>query len=184
MYRDKESMIDDLLGKMTPEQMAGQLVVFGMNGTVITPDMVEMITKYHLGGVRISQKARLVTLNTLHSYSKPGDQHTDMTLRSVSPPRGTAKDLSFPNHPPVLDTGEYAAMLNQLRTYSRERELGIPVHFVIDQEGNGTDDLLGGARLFPSPMGLAGTGDPALAYRVGRAIGAQTYAVGIDVVQM
>jgi beta-N-acetylhexosaminidase len=171
------------MGRMNLDQKVGQVVVFGMNGTVATPDMLELIAKHHVGGVRISQKARLTTLATLHSYARPGDQHTDMTLKSVRPPAGLCKDYSFSNHPPVLSAGQFARFLNTLRNASLERELGIPVHFVIDQEGNGTDDLLGGARLFPHPMGLAGTRDTELAYRVGLCTGRQAHATGINVVQ-
>ncbi len=183
MTQQKDRWIDQTLGSMTREQKAGQMMVFGMNGTVVTPDMIELIDRYHIGGIRVSQKARVTTLNTLHSYSKPGDQHTDMTSKSVFPPQGSSKDYAFPGHPPVLTIGEYAEFLNRLRAISYERELGVPVHFTIDQEGNGTDDLLGGARLFPHPMGISGSGDPALAYRIGLATGTQARAAGIDVIQ-
>jgi len=184
MANGKSEWIDSLMGQMSLEHRVGQMVVFGMNGTVVTPDMIELITKYHVGGVRVSQKARLTTLATLHSYARPGDEHTDMTMKSVFPPAGLSKDYSFSNHPPVLTIGRYTEFLNTLRKASMERELGIPVHFAIDQEGNGTDDLLGGARLFPHPMGIAGAGDLDLAYRIGLCVGKQIHAAGINIVQM
>ncbi len=179
----KEKKIDELIGAMNLEQKAGQMVVFGMNGTVVTPDMIELVTRYHVGGIRVSQKARLTTLNTLHSYSKPGESHDDMTMKSVHPAMGPSKDYAYPGHPPVIQISEYAEFLGRLRRLSYERDLGIPVHFVIDQEGNGTDDLLGGTRLFPHPMGIMGSGDPDLAYRIGNACGRQARAAGIDVIQ-
>lgn len=179
----KSRWIDSLMGRMNLDQKVGQLVVFGMNGTVVTPDMLELITRHHVGGVRVSMKARVTTLATLHSYARPGDKHTDMTMRSVHPPRGLCKEFSFTNHPPVLTNGQYAEFLNTLRKASMERDLGIPVHFAIDQEGNGTDDLLGSTRLFPYPMGMAATGDPDLAYRIGLCTGRQARAAGINIVQ-
>jgi beta-N-acetylhexosaminidase len=184
MTNDRKSRwIDSLMGRMNLDQKVGQLVVFGMNGTVVTPDMLELISRHHVGGVRVSMKARLTTLATLHSYARPGDQHTDMTMRSVHPPSGLCKDLSFSNHPPVVTNGQYAEFLNTLRKASLERDLGIPVHFAIDQEGNGTDDLLGTTRLFPYPMGMASTGDMDLAYRIGLCTARQARAAGINIVQ-
>ncbi len=183
VMKENSEWIKETIGRLTTEQKAGQLVILGMNGTVLTPDMTELIRDYHVGGIRISMKARHTTLATLHSYARPGDQHDDMTLKSVHHPAGLCKDLSFTNHPPVLTTGQYAEFLNCLRSYVEPSSGAIPVHFVIDQEGNGTDDLLGGARLFPYPLGLASTNDPELIYRAGLAVGRQAAACGINTVQ-
>ena len=179
MSNDKSAWIDDLMGQMTLEQKVGQMMVFGLCGTVITPDTVEMITKYHLGGVRISQGYRVITL--LNDV-KPGEEPDEMTLKSMHPPRGLNKDYAYPLNPPTANPQEYAALLNRLRKMSLERELGIPIHFTVDQEGSGSDDLLGGQRLFPHPMGLAASGNPEIAYRVGSAIAKQARAIGANMI--
>jgi beta-N-acetylhexosaminidase len=71
-------------------------------------------------------------------------------------------------------------VLNRLRALSRERELGIPVHFAVDQEGSACDDMLAGQRLFPHPRGIAESNDPALAYRVALQTGRQLKALGVN----
>jgi beta-N-acetylhexosaminidase len=175
----KEKWIDDLMGKMTMEQKVGQLMVFGLCGTVITPDTVELIRKYHVGGIRISQGYRIITL---FNDVKPGEQPDEMTLKSLHAPRGINRDPAYPGNPTRATAQEYAAMLNRLRHVSLDRKLGIPIHFTVDQEGSGSDDLLGGQRLFPHPMGLAASGDPKMVYRAAQVIARQARAVGANMI--
>ncbi len=179
MAQDKQKWIDDKIGAMNLDQKVGQMMVFGLCGPIITPDTVEMISKYHVGGVRISQIFRVITLN---NDVKPGEEPDPMTMKSMHPPAGLNKDYSYPKAPPRATAGEYAAVLNKLRRISLERELGVPVHFTIDQEGSGSDDMLGGQRLFPHPMGISSSGDPSLAYRVAKAIGMQARALGANMI--
>jgi beta-N-acetylhexosaminidase len=179
MSQTKEQWVDGLLDQMTVDQKVGQMMVFGLCGTVITPDTVEMITKHHVGGVRISQGYRIITLM---NDVKPGEQPDEMTLKSMHAPRGLNKDYAYAKDPPIANAMEFAGMLNALRRMSLERPLGVPVHFTVDQEGSGSDDLLGGQRLFPHPMGLAASGDPKMAYRVGWSIARQARAVGANMI--
>ncbi len=179
MAQDKQKWIDDKIGAMNLDQKVGQMMVFGLCGPIITPDTAEMISKYHVGGVRISQIFRVITLN---NDVKPGEEPDPMTMKSMHPPAGLNKDYSYPKAPPRATAGEYAAVLNKLRRISLERELGVPVHFTIDQEGSGSDDMLGGQRLFPHPMGISSSGDPSLAYRVAKAIGMQARALGANMI--
>lgn len=179
MTQDKQKWIDDKIGAMNLDQKVGQMMVFGLCGPIITPDTVEMISKYHVGGVRISQIFRVITLN---NDVKPGEEPDPITMKSMHPPAGLNKDYSYPKAPPRATAGEYAAVLNKLRRISLERELGVPVHFTIDQEGSGSDDMLGGQRLFPHPMGISSSGDPSLAYRVAKAIGMQARALGANMI--
>jgi beta-N-acetylhexosaminidase len=167
------------MGKMTLEQKVGQMMVFGLCGTVITPDTVELIAKYHLGGVRISQGYRIITL---FNDVKPGEQPDEMTLKSLHAPMGLNRDCAYPGNPTRATAQEFAQILNKLRQISLDRKLGIPIHFTVDQEGSGSDDLLGGQRLFPHPMGLAASGDPKMAYKVGLAIAKQARAVGANMI--
>ncbi|MFC1481389.1 glycoside hydrolase family 3 N-terminal domain-containing protein [Candidatus Neomarinimicrobiota bacterium] len=175
----KAKWIDKLLGKMNLEQKVGQMMVFGFAGSVITPDIVELIRKYHIGGLRISLKFR--TQNLLHDL-KPGTEPNENVLRSLLYPSGNNRDFADPRHTVACTPREYAETLNQLRDYAIDRPLGIPLHITIDQEGNGSDDLMNGQRLFPNPMGLTASGDPELAYRVALAIGKQARAVGANMI--
>ncbi|MBM4148310.1 MAG: hypothetical protein FJ224_04635 [Lentisphaerae bacterium] len=179
MSSQKDRWVDGLMGKMDLDQKVGQLMVFGLCGTVITPDTVEMIRKYHVGGIRISQGFRIITLM---NDVKPGEEPDEITLKSMHPPCGLNKDYAYTKNPPVANACEFAAMLNELRTMSLERKLGIPIHFTVDQEGSGSDDLLGGQRLFPHPMGLAASGRPEIAYRAAKSIAMQARAVGANMI--
>ena len=179
MAEAKEKWVDDLLGKMNLEQKVGQMMVFGFAGPVITPDTVELIQKYHVGGLRICLKFRTQTL--LHDL-KPGSKPNENILRSLEYPRGRNRDFADPKQCVACSPEQYAAVLNQLRDYALDRELSIPLHFTIDQEGNGSDDLINGQRLFPHPMGLAASGEPELAYRVALAIGKQVRALGANMI--
>ena len=84
---------------------------------------------------------------------------------------GLNKDVSCVRPATVATAAEYAGSLNTLRQIALDRDLGIPIHLTIDQEGSVSDDLQSGQRLFPHPMGLAAANDPELAYRVALSIG-------------
>lgn len=175
----KEIWVDNLLGKMNLEQKVGQMMVFGFAGPVITPDIIEMIKKHHIGGFRICLKFRTQTL--LHDI-KPGTTPNENILRSLVYPHGKHIDYADPSRCTSSTPNEYAEVLNRLRDFALERELGIPIHYTIDQEGNGSDDLINGQKLFPSQMGLAATGNTEIAYKVAKAIGMQSRAVGANMI--
>ena len=173
----KEKWIDDLMGRMNLNQKIGQLMVFGFCGTTITPDITEMIKKYHLGGLRISNRLRSLTL---FNDIKPGEHPDESTQRSIIKPYGKNRDYSLIDKCTSATAGEYAGILNKLRTLAMERDLNIPIHFTVDQEGNGNDDMLYGQRLFPGPMGLTSSGDTDLVYRTALAIGKQLRTLGVN----
>ncbi|MCL2759248.1 MAG: hypothetical protein FWD22_03465 [Treponema sp.] len=174
---NKEKWIDNLMGRMNINQKVGQLMVFGFCGTTITPDVTELIKKYHIGGLRISNRLRCLTL--LNDI-KPGEQPDESTRRSIIRSTGKNRDYSLIDKCTSATAGEYAGVLNKLRTIALDRDLGIPLHFTVDQEGNGNDDMLFGQRLFPGPMGLASSGDTGLVYRTALAIGKQLRALGVN----
>lgn len=177
MSEHKQATIDTLLGQMSLEQKVGQMMVFGFCGPIITPDILELIRKYHVGGLRISQKFRSLSLV---NDVKPGTTPDAMTQRSIHYPTGIFRDFSDFSAATSASAYEYAEVLNTLRAASQEREGGIPIHFTVDQEGSACDDMLGGQRLFPHPMGIAASGDPSLAYRVALQTGRQLKAVGVN----
>ena len=176
---DKDSFPQKRLGEMNLSQKVGQMMVFGFCGPIITPDIRELITKYHVGGLRISQKFR--TMSLVHDV-KPGTVPDPQIMRSMEEPTGAYRDYSNFGAATSANAYEYAQVLNQLRELSRQRDLGIPIHFTADQEGSACDDMLGGQRLFPHPKGIAVSGDPELAYRAALQVGRQLRALGINMI--
>jgi beta-N-acetylhexosaminidase len=179
MSSARDRWVDDLMGKMSLDQKIGQLLVFGFAGSVVTPDIVELVRKYHLGGLRITLMFRTMTL---FNDVKPGTQPEEWTLRSLHLPEGFNRDYSVTRPAPACTPQEYAETLNRLRDIAMDKNVGVPLHFTFDQEGSASDDLLCGQRLFPHPMGLAASGDESLAYRVALGIGKQARALGANMV--
>lgn len=169
--------IDGLMGRLSLEQKVGQLMVFGFMGPVINPHVIDLITNYQAGGLRIAQKfhggssehmATLVGKQPQHPSDKP-DFNTyyrpaDLNTKRVS-----------------CTPEEYAETLNTLRDMALNRKDGVSLHFTYDQEGEGADFLFQ-QRIFPYPMGLTASGDPELAYRVGLASGKQARALGANMI--
>ncbi len=175
---EKTQWISEKLGAMTLEEKVGQLLVLGFSGPVITPDIVELVQKYHVGGFRITQGFRFMTLT---NDVKPGERIDAMTAKSLHYPTGKNRDCA--TRVPIVSTArEYAGVLNDLRAIAMNKRRPVPLHFTVDQEGSASDDLLSGQRLFPHPMGLAAAGDPQLAYRVGKAIALQARALGANMI--
>ena len=169
--------VEDILDKMTLEQKVGGLFVVDFMGSVVTPYAVQMVQEYHVAGLRVD-----TALRTKMSYAQ---DTSDEKLKEIFnemeiPPRGMCSDTAG-GKSAVCAPEQYASTLNTLRNVAMERPLGIPIHTVLDQEGNGSENYaLNNTRLFPCPMGLAATGDPDLVYRAGDAIARQLRAVGID----
>jgi beta-N-acetylhexosaminidase len=179
MNQTCEQWADELLGKMNLDQKVGQLMVFGFCGPVITPDVIELITKYHIGGLRVSQKFRTMTLA---NDIKPGTEPDKNIMRSIRMASGKCRDFAYSNNPTSCSMQEYAEVFNKLRDYALNRLLGIPLHFTIDQEGSACDDLLSQQRLFPHPMGYVAANDVDLAYRSALCIARQAHAVGANMI--
>ena len=174
---DKQQWVNKLLSSMTLEQKVGQLLVLGFSGPSITPDIAELVRKYHIGGFRVTQAFRYMTL--LNDI-KPGEAMDETTARSLCYPSGLNRDCC--SKAAVSCTpAEYAATLNELRGLAMETS-GVPLHFTIDQEGSASDDLVSGQRLFPHPMGITATGDPDLGYRIGKAIALQARELGVNMI--
>jgi beta-N-acetylhexosaminidase len=179
MKKQRDNWVNNILGKMNLDQKIGQVLVFGFCGPVITPDIIEMIKKYQIGGLRISQKFRTMTI---FNDVKPGTKPCEDILRSMHTPSGKNRDCAYIHSPIGCSAQEYARSLNELRDYAIDRPLGIPIHLTIDQEGSASDDLLSDQRLFPHPMGYVAAHDPELAYRSALCIGKQARAIGVNMI--
>lgn len=169
--KEKQSWIDAKMGQLDLNQKIGQLFVFPFYGSFITPDVSQLISKYHVGGLRISQKFA----PGMSGHRKKGLSWHEQ--KSVSAP----DELSYDCPPGLERMGispkGFASALNELRDMAMNRPGGVPIHTAFDQEGEGADFLFQ-QRLFPHPMGFRVAQDPTLAYRVALAVGKQARALG------
>ncbi len=176
---DRERWVDELMGRMELAHKIGQLCVFGFCGPVVTPDVVELIRRYHIGGLRVTTKFRGLSML---SDLAPGAELPAFKQRSLRRPAGTSRDYADNQRPIACTPAQYAETLNRLRTMACERAVPVPLHCACDQEGNAVDDMVIGQRLFPHPMAYAAAGDPALTERCALALARQLRAVGIDMI--
>ena len=166
--------IEKLLETMTPRQKVGQMLVFGFSDTYPHRDILEMIDTYHVAGFRVTPRGRKFRryFGKDHPANDRVSRKPEPNERVYTTGRGSATPVTIP---------QYAEVLNVLRRKSLETGAGIPVYFALDFEGNFSADLLGpGMYGFPQPMGLVASGDPKLCRQVGKTIGAQLKAAGID----
>lgn len=171
---NKAEFIDGILSKMTIEQKIGQCVVVGMSGTQITNDLREAITRYHCSGIRLSPFTRIFRY---FSDSRAKRQ----VLGSDYQP--SLQKIAKAGQPPYLTPEQFAEMLNELRDLATKRNPAIPLHMVIDQEGDTSKDFSrGGVVQFPSNMGIVSAKDPELAYEIAKCIAKQMKASGLDMI--
>ncbi len=160
--------VDAILGALSLEQKIGQLMVFPHYGTFITPDVKEMITRYHAGGLRIAQKFAPGC-----GDFRPTAERGPMGATNFDRPREMKRI--------ACTSEEFARTLNELRDLALDRPGGVPLHTAFDQEGEGADFLFE-QRLYPHPMGLAAAANPDLSYRTALALGRQTRALGANMI--
>jgi beta-N-acetylhexosaminidase len=171
---EKATFIRRLTERMTTKQKIGQCVVVGMSGTQITNDLREAITRHECGGVRLSPFMRIFR------YFSDERAKAQTVGRDYVP---SLEKVAHQGLPPYRTPEQYAALLNELRGLAVARTPAIPLHMVIDQEGDTSRDIArGGFVQFPSSMGLAASGDPELVYQVARAVGRQMKASGLDMI--
>lgn len=167
-----EKTIEKLLKELSIEEKVAQMMVLGLTGTFVEPELVEFIDGYGLGGLRLSPHlARKFT-----RYLPDGSPGIKNVVRKPSL-REKIFDSSIP--PMHITAQEYAEMLNQLkkRAFSRRN---IPMHTVIDCEFGGGDFTPKGMMSLPAPMGFGNLGDLDLIRRSFAALGKQFKAIGID----
>ena len=171
---NRDPWIEGMLGLMSLEQKIGQCVVVGMSGTVITNDLREAILRYHCGGIRLSPFTRLF------SYFSDERARKQELGADFIPSR---RKIAGAGHPPYATPEQYAGMLNELRRIALQRYPAIPLHMVVDQEGDTSRDFSrGGAAQFPSSMGLVAGNSPEMAYRVACCTARQLKASGLDMI--
>ena len=170
----REKFIRSVMDKMTVTQKIGQCVVVGMSGTQITNDLWEAITRHQCGGIRLSPFMRIFR------YFSDDRAKAQQVGEDYVP---SLEKIAHQGLPPYRTPEQYAAMLNELRELAKSRTPAIPLHMVVDQEGDTSRDISrGGFVQFPSSMGLTASGDPDLVYRAAQAVAIQLKASGLDMI--
>jgi beta-N-acetylhexosaminidase len=181
MAKDKYAIVDKLLGQLTLEQKVGQLFTQALYGSLITPDVVDMIKKKNCGGFRITEFYR-----QFRKYARPGEERQPFDKSSPADMKPASlfndvKDILV--KPPYLTVEQYTEHLNAVKAIAKERPYDIPLICSLDQEGDGSADFCrGDLRFFPSQMGLARTNDPELMYEACKASGKVLAAAGFNMV--
>ncbi|NLB55520.1 MAG: hypothetical protein GX811_07105, partial [Lentisphaerae bacterium] len=172
----KEKKIDSLLGSLSLEQKAGQLLVIGLTGPRPGPDLAEFIKKYNISGLRTSPIYARKFIRYLPDGS-PGIENV------VRPPRFNEKLWDETIRPHYVKASEYAKLLNELRIMAMERDGQIPLHYAVDYEsGEASNFLAPGMVTLPAAMGLGFVDAPDLVARAMEAAGRQLKSVGFDMV--
>jgi len=170
----KETFVRDLVSRMSLQQKIGQCVVVGMSGSKVTNDLKEAITRYQCGGLRLSPFMRL-----FRYFSDDKARRNTMGEDYIP----SQEKINRQGLPPWVSPEDYASTLNGLRELAASRNPGIPLHMVMDQEGDTSRDFTrGGVVQFPSSMGLAASGNPDLVYRTALATAKQMKASGFDMI--
>ena len=165
----KNEFINHLISQMSLDEKIGAILTLGFAGAVPRHHIFEFIETYHCGGLRLSCDMR-----TFGNYVDP---KSAKTVVSVEGDNG----CKYKAEAPICTTSEYKEVLDSLQAAARKRHLSIPLHFSYDQEGGSSADFcFGGVNLFPKPMGIRATNDPAMAYEVAKAVAKQSKAVGFN----
>ena len=170
----KEAWIESIVDEMTLEQKIGQCVVVGMSGTVITNDLREAILRYHCSGIRLSSFTRMFKY-----FSDEKAKKQELGKDFVP----SMQKIAVDGLPPYCTPEQFAKTLNELRSLAAQRKPAIPLHMVIDQEGDVSKDFSrGGVIQFPSNMGLTASKNPEMAYEVAKSLAKQMKASGLDMI--
>ncbi|QSH41909.1 glycoside hydrolase family 3 N-terminal domain-containing protein [Lentisphaerota bacterium ZTH] len=165
---------DSLLTSLSVEEKVAQMMVLGLTGTFVEPELVEFIEQYGLGGLRLSPHLARKFIRYLPDGA-PG-------VENVNREPSFREKIFNMDIPPMRATAvEYAATLNKLRKLAFERKgLGLPLHMVADYESAGGDFTPPGMLCLPATMGLGHLGDCELIKKTSAALGKQLKAIGID----
>lgn len=174
----EDACIEKTLAQMSLEQRVGQCFTYLWSGHLITPSVIGAIEQLHCGGLRL-QPAFLS--GKRHQY-----YNFDTSAGAYDYPKGYKLVPETLLSPGVLGNIEpeiYAERLNRLQAIAAARPGGVPLHMVIDQEGDLSRNFpFGGASLFPAAMGQVASGDPKFVYEINRTVARQLSAMGINAI--
>ncbi len=161
---------------MSLEQKVGQCFTYLYSGWLVTPSVVDAITKLHAGNLRLQPAYQTGKRHKYYGFDTGGGAY-------AYPPgyKPIPETLFLPGELGAISPSEYATLLNKLQALATSRPGGIPLNMAVDQEGDiGRNYLFGGINLFPMPMGLAASNDPAFVFEVNKAMARQLSAIGIN----
>lgn len=176
MSKERDSLVEAKLAKMSLLEKCGQLLTFTWRGAIPTPSGVEQITKLHAGGLCLEPYA-LETCKNLYwgrsqvdpNFKKPKD-YFDIAHTY----------FDDHNYGVSVTPEELTVALNQMQEIAMNRPAGVPLHVTIDMEGDFKNDYSAGHVLqFPPPMGMTAIGDLDIAYQVANLCAKQCAAMGI-----
>jgi len=178
--KNRDKIIDQVMGQLTLEQKIGQLFTQSFYGGFITPDTVRTIKELNCGGLRITSHFR-----QMRRYARSGEKAE--AFEKLSPGDITPnllderQDLLCSS--PHLTISQYAKVMDELKEIAAERPYDIPLHMMLDQEGDTSFDCLrGGVRTFPSQFGYSRTGDVELVEEISEAVARQLSAIGFNMI--
>lgn len=161
--------IKNLISRMSLEQKIGAMLTLGFSGVVPKARIYKYIEEYQCGGLRLETRLR-----QFGSYVDPKSNTTVVKIENKS-------GIRFKTNAPDCTASQYKSVLDDLQACARKRNLSIPLHFSFDQEGGSSADFsFGGVNIFTKPMGIRAMDDPKMAYRIAKAVSAQSRAVGFN----
>jgi beta-N-acetylhexosaminidase len=154
---DPDKFVAKILAQMTPDVKVGQLFVITFPGTdtSASSDVSDLVLNYHVGGVMLATAGG----NMVNSVDAP----TQVAALTAS----------------LQGLAQRAA--NVPGTAGRTTPF-IPLFIALEQNGNGLPDaqLTGGMSPLPSAMALGATWKPDDATAVGKVVGTELAAVGVN----
>jgi beta-N-acetylhexosaminidase len=144
-----------LLNRMTPEQRVGQVFLITFNGSNVGADtkINDLIKKYYIGGVMLKA-------------ANDNFSDADTSLKDI--------------HTMTADLQRTA--WNNTQANSGATSSYVPLFVGLSQEGNGSpnDQILNGVSTLPDLMSIGATWKPDLAQAVGKEMGQELNALGIN----
>ena len=167
-----DPFVAELMGRMSPTEKVGQLFVVTFIGDSVGPDsdIARLVSQYRVGGVMILASNR----NFTNDEGTPR-QVAELT-NGLQQQALLASQVLTQTIPPVEGSSITAT---QVVTHSGAF---IPLFIGIDHEGDGFPftRIRSGLTQVPSNMSLGATWDPAYAEAVGRIVGQELSALGIN----
>jgi len=154
--------VDNLLKHMSPEEKIGQLFLVTFYGSSIPPEsqIHNLIEKYHIGGV---------VLKADNDNFTSGDDALEHTASLIN----KLQTLAFTSS--TKDSIDPVSGNHFKSSY-------IPLFIGISQNGDGypNDQILHGLTRLPSQMAIGATWNPNLSREVGKTLGKELSAIGVN----
>jgi beta-N-acetylhexosaminidase len=158
-----DELVDEIMERMTPEELVGQLVIVTFQGSDIGADhsIYDLIQNYHIGAILLSSEN--------DNFVEAPDTQIQVQLLAQS-----------------LQASEYAASFQAegegSLSVGEPGQTYIPLFIALRHGGNDVPELLTPVGSQPSQMALGATWDPDYAREIGVLVGQELSAMGINMV--